>query len=445
MTTTTTMTLPRDLGDGLLLRWARSEDMEAIAQFNLDYLSDDPAEPEIILAHATRDLMNGKHPTTQASDFTVVVDQNDGDKIVSSLCIIPQTWTYDGIPFAVGRPEYVATHTAYRRRGLVRAQFEAIHAKSADNGDMVQAITGIPWLYRLFGYEMGLDLDGYRDFLWARQGNTKPVAAEHYQWRTATQDDIPVLHELYMIHCQESLIARVRTDAMWMFELFTAHKEGFVHRQVQLVETEAGEAVGYVAYYMKGARFVVVEMAVFAGRSLREVSLFMMRAFKIEADKLNADRKKPLEGVRLMMGANHPVYRGLDLELGKQKRPYAWFMRVADLPAFLQHIGSALEKRLQNSVSAGFSGKIRLSFYSSHLAISFENGKLSDVAYYEPKYFFDCDAFFADLTFLHLVFGHHTLEELSSVRADCYAMKSETAVLLNIIFPKQHSWVSGLE
>ena len=37
-------TLPRDLGDGLLLRWARSEDMEAIAQFNVDYLSDDPAD-----------------------------------------------------------------------------------------------------------------------------------------------------------------------------------------------------------------------------------------------------------------------------------------------------------------------------------------------------------------------------------------------------------------
>lgn len=438
-------TLPRDLGDGLLLRWARSEDIEAIAQFNIDYLSDDPAKPEIIVAHATRDLMSGRHPTTQPSDFTVVVDQNEGDKIVSSMCLIPQTWTYDGIPFAVGRPELVATHTAYRRRGLVRAQFEAIHAKSADNGEMVQAITGIPWLYRQFGYEMGLDLDGHRDFLWAQHGNSKPIAAERYQWRAATRDDIPVLHELYAIHCRESLIARVRTDAMWVYELFTAHKEGFAHRQVQIVETEAGEAVGYAAYYVKRARFVLAETAVFPNNSLRAISLFMMRAFKREADKLNADRKQPLEGVRLMVGANHPVYRALEFELGKQKRPYAWFIRVANLPTFLQHIAPVLEKRLQNSVSAGFSGKIRLSFYRSHLALTFKNGKLGDVAAYEPKQFFDCDAFFADLTFLHLVFGHHTLEELNSVRSDCYPMNAETAVLLNILFPKQHSWVSGLE
>lgn len=442
---TNTTTLPRDLADGLLLRWAEPEDIEAIAQFNIDYLSDDPAEPEIILVHSTRDLMSGNHPTTQASDFTVVVDQNEGDKIVSSMCLIPQTWTYDGIPFAVGRPELVATHTAYRRRGLVRAQFEAIHAKSADKGEMVQAITGIPWLYRQFGYEMGLDLDGYRDFLWVRQGNNKAIAAERYQWRAATPDDIPILHDLYAIHCGESLIARVRTDAMWMYELFTAHKDGFAHRHVKIVETEAGEAVGYVAYYVKGGRFVVVETAVSANNSLREISLFMMRAFKSEADKLNANRKKPLEGVRLMLGASHPVYRGLDGELGKQKRPYAWFIRVANLPAFLQHIAPVLEKRLQNSVSAGFSGKIRLSFYSNHLAITFENGKLSDVTDYEPKHFFDCDAFFPELTFLHLVFGHRTLEELNSVRSDCYAMNGETAVLLNILFPKQHSWVSGLE
>jgi predicted acetyltransferase len=406
-------------------------------------LRDDPDEPEMIVTHATRDLMSGHHPTTQASDFTVVVDQND--KIVSSLCIIPQTWTYDGIPFTVGRPELVATKPAYRRRGLMAAQFEAIHAKSADRGEMVQAITGIPWLYRRVGYEMGLDLDGHRDFLWARQGNDKAIAPKRYRWRAATQDDIPILHELYAIHCQESLIARVRTDAMWLFELFVAHREGFVFRHVQMVETGAGEVVGYVAYYVKGGRFVVTETAVSPNHSLREISLFMTRQFKAEADTLNATREKPIEGIRFELGAAHPLYRALDSELGKQKRPYSWFIRVADLPAFLQHIAPVLEKRLQNSVSAGFSGNLRLSFYRSHLSITFENGKLSDVAAYEPRRFFDCDAFFPDLTFLHLVFGHHTLEEVGSTRSDCYAMKGETAVLLNILFPKQHSWVSGLE
>ena len=74
--------------------------------------------------------------------------------------LISQTWTYDGIPFGVGRPELVGTQPEYRKRGLVRAQFEVIHAFSAERGEMVQAITGIPFYYRQFGYEMAMGLGG---------------------------------------------------------------------------------------------------------------------------------------------------------------------------------------------------------------------------------------------------------------------------------------------
>ena len=113
--------LPRDLGDGLVLRWATSDDAEELAQFNLAMHSDNPDEPEMGLYYWVLDLMRGDHPTTKAGDFTVVVDTNDGDRIISSLNLISQTWAYDGIPFGVGRPELVATHPAYRRRGTESA------------------------------------------------------------------------------------------------------------------------------------------------------------------------------------------------------------------------------------------------------------------------------------------------------------------------------------
>ena len=438
--------LPRDLGDGLLLRWGRPEDAEEVAQFNIRELSDDPSEPEEILGIATHDLMRGDHPTTKASDFTLVIDQNSDNKLVSTLCIIPQIWTNDGIPFKVGRPELVATDKTYRRRGLVAAQFEAIHAKSAANGEMVQVITGIPWFYRQFGYEMGLDLGGSRDFFWSHPGNDKTVATESYHWRPATPADIPILHKLYAIHCQESLIARVRDDGLWQYEMFTAHKKGFVHLNVHIVETKEGTAVGYASYYPReNSQFMVSELAALPGYSLRQVALFVTRMLKAEAEKLNPERKKLLTSIRFGLGAAHPLYRALAGELEKQNRPYAWFIRVANLPGFLNHIAPVLEKRLRNSVLAGFAGQLRLSFYHSHLALTFEQGKMSDVASYKPDGFFDCDAFFADLTFLQLLFGHHTLEEINHVRADCYAKQTETAVLLNTLFPKQHSWVAGLE
>src|SRR5262249_27292110 len=120
--------LPRPLGDGLVLHWATPADLDALAAFNGRWLSDNPPEPEEEVIQWTRDLMRGDHPTTAAGDFTVVVDERDGGKLVSSVGLISQTWTYAGIPFGVGRPEVVSTDPAYRRRGLVRAQFAAIHA-----------------------------------------------------------------------------------------------------------------------------------------------------------------------------------------------------------------------------------------------------------------------------------------------------------------------------
>ena len=170
--------LPKNLGNGLVLRWATPADAEELGAFNVNIHSDDPNEPETWLARWTEDLMRGDHPTTSAHDFTVVIDENSNDKIVSSMNLISQVWLYAGIPIGVGRPELVATAPEYRRCGLVREQFAAIHAKSAARGELVQAITGIPWFYRQFGYGMAMDLGGGRAFLWNRPGNDKAVEEE---------------------------------------------------------------------------------------------------------------------------------------------------------------------------------------------------------------------------------------------------------------------------
>ena len=144
--------IPMDLGDNLKLRFATPDDTNALVGFNARLHEAENVGPNV------RDLMSGDHPTCKASDFTVVEDTKTG-KIVSSACLISQTWTYSGIPFKFGQPEFVATEPAYRRRGLVRKQFEVIHAMSSARGELMLGITGIPWYYRLFGYEMALDME----------------------------------------------------------------------------------------------------------------------------------------------------------------------------------------------------------------------------------------------------------------------------------------------
>lgn len=50
-------------------------------------------------------------------------------------------------------------------------------------------------------------------------------------------------------------------------------------------------------------------------------------------------------------------------------------------------------------------------------------------------------AAFPHLSFLQLVFGYHTIEELEQSYADCWYKFDETRVLLNTLFPKKLSSV----
>ncbi|MBP8864068.1 MAG: GNAT family N-acetyltransferase, partial [Anaerolineae bacterium] len=137
----------RLLADGLRLRRAASDDVETIAELQARAHSDAGWDtPDEEVRFWIRDLLTRPHPTFRPADFIVVEVLQTG-AIVSSMCLISQTWRYGPIPFGVGRPELVATHPDYRRRGLVRAQFELVHALSAERGELLQAITGIPWYY----------------------------------------------------------------------------------------------------------------------------------------------------------------------------------------------------------------------------------------------------------------------------------------------------------
>ncbi len=174
-----------------------------------------PDEP---VAAWTRDLFRGDHPTFTLEDFTIVEDTRSG-AIVSSLNLISQTWTYGGIPFGVGRPELVGTHPDYRRRGLVRAQFEVIHGWSAERGDLVQAITGIPWYYRQFGYEMALDLSGGRAGYAPQVPKLKEGEPEPYPIRPATEADLPFIAQLYDESVKRSRVTCVLDLELWRYEL----------------------------------------------------------------------------------------------------------------------------------------------------------------------------------------------------------------------------------
>lgn len=435
----------QDLGDGLQLRWGRTEDIESVAAFNVKFHSDSDENPDLWLADWTRELMNGQHPTTSASDFTLVVDTKNDNQLVSSCCLISQTWSYAGIPFGCGRPELIATDPAYRRRGLVRQQMAALHAKSSARGELVQAITGIPWFYRQFGYEMTLEYFGSRSFSWLLQGEKwSTKEGELFQMRPAKKKDLPALQTLYESEGRAGLISCVRSEAEWHFLAFVAHRESPDGLHLSVIETEAGETAAYVEFRQWGQSFTVRELAVAPQFGPREIGLFLLNWFKQEAARRNASREQPITHVNFGFGSQHWLYDALDSYLQKPRKPYALYIRVPDEAAFLRHIAPALEARLTASSMGGYSGKLRLNFYRHQLVLIFKDGKLTAVSPYVAKAYDDGDVLFPEHTFFHLLFGHRTLSEVGHLWVDCHARNPEAATLIEILFPKRPSWIRPL-
>ena len=174
--------LRRDLGDGLTLRSARHDDAAELVDFNAT-MHADVGLPGSTLAEWTRDLFETPHPTFRVERDVTVVEDTASGRIVSALFLIPQVWSYAGVAIKAGQPELIATHPDYRRRGLVRAQFEVIHGWSRAGGQLWQFIAGIAWYYRQFGYAYAVDLPP-RPVMWL--GETPPPSAE-FSLRAATR------------------------------------------------------------------------------------------------------------------------------------------------------------------------------------------------------------------------------------------------------------------
>jgi hypothetical protein len=335
----------------------------------------------------------------------------------------------------------VGTLPEYRNRGLVRIQFEEIHKWSTERGDLVQAITGIPFYYRLFGYEMALDLAGRRfgaeaDVPMLKEGETEP-----YHIRRAVEADLPFVVQVYGEASARYAVACQRPLEILKYELDDQSGNNVNHYEIMIIEDTQGGRVGYFQHptnlSMAGLTAAGYELR--SGVSWLGVTPSVIRYLWKKGQEYAKRDEKTCSMFCFMLGLMHPVYEALGDSLPGVRKPYAWYMRVPDLPAFIRHIAPALEKRLAESIAVGYSGKLSLSFYRDGLQMTFEKGRLQHVDSWEPKIEDHENAAFPGLTFLQLLFGYRSFDELHHAFADCYWNSSESHCLLNILFPKKLS------
>jgi GNAT superfamily N-acetyltransferase len=439
----------RNLGDGLVLRRATREDAGAVASFNarVHFSGGTPferREPHRGIAALTRDLMSGDHPTCDASDFILVEDTTTGS-VVSSTCLIPQRFSYEGIGFDAGLPELVGTHPDYRRRGLIREQFEVLHRWSEERGHLMQAIAGIPYYYRRFGYEMAVGLEeGRRIYVQDVRGKSEGEGSTRsYTMRPAKASDAGFLSELHRKGRARYLLTASRDKGSWRYEVAGRDPESDDSMQVSIVEDGAGRPAGCVCHMrvLRKGTLQVASYELIDGISWLEVNPFVLREL-VEIGQELAKKDETLASLTFVLGEQHPLYEAIPeppLYRLDRNDHYSFYVRVPDLPRFIRHIAPELERRLASSVAAGHTGKLDVSFYGGGLRLELERGRLSSVDDWNPTDEEEGDASFPDLTFLQLLFGYRSLGDLERAFADCSPGKTDARVLLEALFPRHPS------
>jgi hypothetical protein len=430
------------LSPNLVLRRSRRADAQRLGQFYTTVFKDENDEPEMSFIPWVRDFLSGEHPTFGEGDFTIVEDTRSG-QIVSAMNLISQTWTYAGIPIPVGRPEAVATAPEYRNQGLVRTQFEVVHAWSRERGELLQGITGIPFYYRQFGYEMCIDLEGGRIGYPGSLPAPTQAQREHYSIRPAQAQDIPFLVRLHRQACSRLLVTCPRGEALWHYELFGYSPGVDDARMIRIIEAN-GEPLGYLLHphslgpdYLDASVLRCVGYELVQGASYLDVTPVVLD-YLLQTGQQYTKESNACKGIGFFFEEDHPAMAVAARWLPNRKLPYAWYIRVPDLPAFLRKITPVLEQHLETSCCAGYSGVLSISFYNRKLSLIFEKGKILDVQqvpFYGEE---GCQAAFPEQTFLHLVFGYRTLEEVEHIYADCWAEDTVRPLIL-ALFPKQSS------
>jgi hypothetical protein len=442
----------RDLGDGLRLRWSTPADRERVVALYAHVFRDRADAPiDTRLIAWVEDMFSGRHPLITPGDWALVEETAGERRVVAATGLMRQTWVYDGVPFPVGRPEVVASHPDYRRRGLVRRIFELIHARSDRRGDLAQGITGISYYYRQFGYEYALDLGGSRVVPLSTIPPLKAGATEPYTLRPACAEDLARVGALYARARADRLVTAAIDAAYWRYVLegmSPASGEGW---STHLILDGGGQPVGMLLLrrgLWDGGSAVIAGLAVEAGTALAAVLPSILRAVQQIAPSLprQPDGPEP-RAIRVMLGRGpHPVYEALgEVVAPRFAPPYAWYVRVPDLPALVRLLAPVLERRLADSIVTNHGGVVRLDFYRGGLRLAFEQGRLTAAEPWQAEVWGEeASAGFPPLVFLQLLFGRRSLAELRASFPDVHASEEATPVLTTL-FPALPSWVVPLD
>lgn len=365
------------------------------------------------------------HPRPAFADLFFVEDVRSRE-VVSSLCLIPWLWRFEGVDIVAGEMGIVGTSEAYRRRGLIRAQVSHFKHRLAERVCLMSHIQGIPYYYRQFGYEYALPLEGG---LRLEVRDIPDPSGAPYGVRRAALDDLPTLRRLYDGACSDLAIHAVRDRETWQY-LLTHAQETVMACERWLVEEPDGDAVGYFALprHHFGEELTVSEVSSLS----YEAALSVLHHLK----QLTIQRNKP--GIRLRLPAGCTLAR-LARSMGAlDPGTYQWQVHIPNPVTLLRALKPVLERRVAESALGGLTRHVRISLYRTTMLLRFDLGTLRSVA---DVGLTEGEAIrIPPPQFVPLVLGYRTREELQACYPDVGVAPDER-MLVDVLFPKVESFL----
>mgnify|MGYP001156146765 FL=1 len=275
---------------------------------------------------------------------------------------------------------------------------------------------GIPYFYRLFGYEYALE-DFRAGFLYPETHREKLAAIPDLEVRRTVESDAPLLAKMYAETAAQADIAMSMAESGWAWAART--RELHANNLEDWVAIENGQPIAYARLHLSRNNLTAFRLT---GELAGQQALIKKALDWPGLEKL---------GIGTVRNSSLHFWV---LELEPGRRPsYGNYVRIIDPALAFRQLEPEFESRLAASTLAGLSREVELGFYRFGVALTFEEGKLVKV---EARSGNQSPAIGIPPDLLpKFLMGYRSIFEYRRVNPDFIVSKEEDWALLEILFP----------
>jgi predicted acetyltransferase len=364
-----------------------------------------------------------QHPRKDEILFFYIEHLTD-DRIVSTAAMLPLEWNNQNVKFKVAEMGFVGTLEEYRGQGLYSIINEYFELAAQERGMYVSALVGIPYFYRIFGYDFALtSLSWY-------QLSTDNIPIEEtvgVTIREAKEEDIRIIQKLYIqsnkqfefctsLHL-ESAKFRLICNKISTFNSITYIVEedhipvGFF--SLTKSSDESSTDINLIYNLTKNQMMKVLEFVrIKNGKEIQEL-------------KINIDSSTELAKYLESLNANLTF-------------KWPWQIKILNFFEFINLMKPVLEERINSSIFAGLNTNFSISNYREIITMTFHNGKIIDIEQEKNYPTSQCNLRISPFIISSLLFAYRSVSEIKYIITDTLYKKTDLA-LIDVLFPKKPS------